>query len=41
MLALNLILGFFSLHLCASKDAASFSIDYEKDTFLRNGKPHR
>jgi len=41
MLALKVILGFLSLHLCASKEAPSFSIDYEKDTFLRNGKPHR
>ena len=41
MLTLKLILGFLSLHLCASKEAPSFSIDFEKDTFLRNGKPHR
>ena len=41
--ALKIILGFLSLLLCecAGKEAPSFSIDYEKDTFLRNGKPHR
>jgi len=43
MLALKLIFGFLSFFfLCvAGKEAPSFSIDYEKDTFLRNGKPHR
>ena len=40
-MALKLILGFLSLLLCAGKETPSFSIDYEKDTFLRNGKPHR
>ena len=41
MLVLKLFLAIVPAASFCAQDEPSFSIDYTRDTFLRNGKPHR